>query len=109
MLENTISTVDFDLESISYIKNVEVLLSPYNISFGNRIMNQIEKYVKIYISCFTNSNELINEAVEDILLSKVVSKLEFKAVEDKEELAFEFEKLSLNKCAAFIRKLNEDF
>lgn len=109
LLENTISTVDFDLESISYIKNVEVLLSPYNISFGNRIMNQIEKYVKIYISCFTNSNELINEAVEDILLSKVVSKLEFKAVEDKEELAFEFEKLSLNKCAAFIRKLNEDF
>ncbi len=109
LLENTISTVDFDLESISYIKNVEVLLSPYNISFGNRIMNQIEKYVKIYISCFTNSNELINEAVEDILLSKVVSKLEFKAVEDKEELAFEFEKLRLNKCAAFIRKLNEDF
>lgn len=109
LLENAISTVDFDLESISYIKNVEALLSPYNISFGNRIMNQIEKYVKIYISCFTNSNELVNEAVEDILLSKVVSKLEFKAVEDKEELALEFEKLGLNKCAAFIRKLNEDF
>lgn len=108
LLEKAKEEQSFDLESVSYVKDVEALLRPYNISFGNRIMNQIEAYVKIYISCFTNSNELVDEALEDILLSKVVSKLEFKAVEDKESLISSFEKLKLFKCAEFVSKLNED-
>lgn len=108
LLEKALKEQTFDLESVSYVNDVEALLRPYNISFGNRIMNQIEAYVKIYISCFTNSKELIDEALEDILLSKVVSKLEFKAVEDKESLISSFEKLKLFKCAEFVSKLNED-
>lgn len=108
LLERAIEEQSFDLEAVEYIKDVEALLRPYNISFGNRIMNQIEAYVKIYISCFTNSKDLIDEALEDILLSKVVSKLEFKAVEDKESLISSFEKLRLFKCAEFVSKLNED-
>lgn len=108
LLEKALKEQTFDLESVSYVNDLEALLRPYNISFGNRIMNQIEAYVKIYISCFTNSKELIDEALEDILLSKVVSKLEFKAVEDKESLISSFEKLKLFKCAEFVSKLNED-
>ena len=46
-------------------------------------MNQIEAYVKIYAACFNDSIEAKNDALETILLSKVVSKLEFKAVEEE--------------------------
>lgn len=109
MLEEVINTYDFDLESVPYIKEVEEILRPFNISFGNRIMNQIEKYVKIYSACFNYSPEAINDAIEDILLSKVVAKLEFKAIEDKEELIRKFEKLDLYKCSEFIKRLSEDF
>ena len=53
---------------------------------------------------------MVDEAIEKILLSKVVAKLEFKSVENKEELAHAFEKLGLMECASFIiNKINEDF
>lgn len=108
MLQKAINSSDFDLESVDYIKNVEEILRPYNISFGNRIMNQIEAYVKIYSACFNNNPDAITEALEDILLSKVVAKLEFKTIEDKGELARKFEKLKLYKCSEFIKTLSED-
>ena len=76
MLEDAINSSNFDLESVGYIKDVEEILRPFNISFGNRIMNQIEAYVKIYSACFNNSSDATVEALEDILLSKVVAKLE---------------------------------
>ncbi len=100
--------VKFDIETCDIIRNVEELLAPYNISFGNRVANQIETFVKIYTACFTLSEQVINEALETILLSKVVSKLEFKSVENKNELAAQFEHLGLNRCSSFILRLSEE-
>jgi hypothetical protein len=90
------------------IAEVEKLLAPFNISFGNRIAMQIESFVSIYCSCFTITDEVVHDAVEKILLSKVVSKLELKSVPDKEELADKFDRLKLYSCRDFILKLNED-
>lgn len=98
----------FDAESNEIIQKVEKLLLPYNISFGNRILKQMEDFVKIYCACFGDQEAVIKDAVERILLSKVVSKLEFKVVENKEKLAVQFDALGLSACSAFIRKLNED-
>ncbi len=108
LFENAKKNVRFDIESCPIVHEVEKLLMPYNISFGNRIANQIEDFVKIYTSCFTPSEAIINEALEIILLSKVVSKLEFRNVENKELLASEFARLQLHRCSEFVLKLNED-
>jgi hypothetical protein len=98
---------DFDAENNQLIKNVETLLAPFNISFGNRILKQIEDFVNVYKACF--KDELVeNEAIEKILLSKVVAKLEVKAIDDKEKLEMEFEKLKLNQCVDFIKRLDNE-
>lgn len=98
----------FEAEDNPIIQKVEKLLLPYNISFGNRILKQMEDFVKIYCACFGDKNAVLKDAVEKILLSKVVSKLEYKIVENKEALAVQFDKLGLAACSAFVRKLNED-
>ncbi len=108
LLAEAKKTVDFNVEGYPVIAEVEKLLAPYNISFGNRIAMQIESFVAIYCACFTPTQEVIHDAVERILLSKVVSKLELKSVTDKEELAAAFEDLGLPRCGAFVSKLNED-
>ena len=68
----------------------------------------MEDFVKIYCACFGDKDAVVKDAVEKILLSKVVSKLENKVVENKESLADEFDRLGLTACSAFVRKLNED-
>ena len=108
ILENAKATLRFNIDRYPLIKDVEALLEPYNISFGNRIANQIETFVSIYCACFNDPNAVLKDAVEKILLSKVVSKLEFKSVENKTQLAAKFEKLGLKRCSEFILKLNED-
>lgn len=108
LFEEAKKTIVFEAEDNAIIQKVEKLLMPYNISFGNRILNQMESFVKIYCACFGDKNAVEKDAVEKILLSKVVSKLESKVVENKEALAAEFDKLGLPACSAFIRKLNED-
>ncbi|MBQ8229825.1 MAG: AAA family ATPase [Clostridia bacterium] len=100
--------VKFNVDAYPVIGQVEKLLAPYNISFGNRIAMQIESFVSVYCACFAATDAVIHAAVESILLSKVVAKLELKSVENKEQLAAEFEKLNLHKCSEFILKLNED-
>lgn len=97
----------FDAENSDLIKSVEVLLAPFNISFGNRILKQIEEFVNIYKECFPKE-DVEAEAIEKILLSKVVAKLEVKTIDDKEKLEMEFEKLNLNQCASFIKHLDND-
>lgn len=108
LLESAKNSFEFDFENYTVISQIEELLAPYNISFGNRIAMQIENFVKVYCSCFDKPEKMIHEAVETILLSKVVSKLEFKSIDNKDLLAGEFAKLNLNKCSDFILKLNED-
>jgi hypothetical protein len=97
----------FDAEQSELIKSIEVLLAPYNISFGNRILKQIEDFVNIYKACFPNE-DVESEAIEKILLSKVVAKLEVKTIDDKEKLEMEFEKLNLKLCAEFIKRLDDE-
>ncbi len=108
LLEEGLNAVRFDVENDPVVQAVEKLVAPYNISFGNRIAMQIERFVALYCACFTPTEEVIRDAVERILLTKVVAKLELKSVDDKEELAAAFEELGLTRCSAFISKLNED-
>lgn len=108
LFEEAKANMQFDAESNATIQKVEKILAPYNISFGNRILNQIEDFVKIYCACFGDKDAVLKEAVEKILLSKVVSKLENKVVESKDVLAAEFDRLGLSACSDFVRKLNED-
>ena len=110
LIDDAVKSFYFDASTSPTIKEVEALLRPYNISFGNRVEKQIETFVSVYCSCFTEPRKMVDEAIEKILLSKVVAKLEFKSVENKEELAHAFEKLGLMECASFIiNKINEDF
>lgn len=108
LFEEAKASVRFDIETSAVIGQVEELLAPYNISFGNRIANQIETFVRIYAACFTPTDAIVHEAVETILLSKVVSKLEFKSIDNKAQLAADFERLGLLRCSEFILRLNED-
>lgn len=98
----------FEAEDNEIIKEVEKILQPFNISFGNRVLKQIEEFVNIYCACFGNNSDVLNEAIENILLSKVVAKLEFKNIENKEKLVKQFNKLNLTKCSEFVSRLNED-
>lgn len=108
LFENAKATVRFNVDSYPAIAQAEKLLAPYNISFGNRIAMQMESFVNVYCSCFAFNESIVHTAVEKILLSKVVSKLELKSVADKDALADEFESIGFAECATFIRKLNED-
>ncbi|MCQ2752692.1 MAG: hypothetical protein MJ206_00295 [Bacilli bacterium] len=104
-----VPAVNFSIEESPIIKEVEKALAPYNISFGNRILRQMETFINIYCNCFPNPNSKIDEALETILLSKVVHKLEYKNVRNKEELLHLFKKLKLNKCVEFVGRLTEEF
>ncbi|MCQ2795436.1 MAG: hypothetical protein MJ214_04470 [Bacilli bacterium] len=101
--------VNFSVENNEVIKEVEKALRPYNISFGNRIARQIETFVRVYCNCFNKPEDIVDEALETILLSKVVHKLEYKNVRNKDELIHTFKRLKLNRCVEFINKLEEEF
>lgn len=108
LLDEAINSKEIEnLENNLIVKKVEEILRPYNISFGNRILNQMETFIKIYTKCI-DSKDSFNEALEIILLSKVVRKLETKTIEDRESLIEEFEKLGLFRCKEFLVTLNEE-
>ena len=50
----------------------EYLIAHFHITFGNRIMKQINTYIPVYIAC--GGDELV--ALDDILAKKVIRKLE---------------------------------
>lgn len=50
----------------------EYLRKNLHVSFGNRIMRQLEKYVSVYIEC--GGNEI--DAIDDIVSKKILRKLE---------------------------------
>jgi hypothetical protein len=101
-------TVKVNIDDYPVIKKLENLLEPYGISFGNRIAMQIESFVSIYALCFTSNESAIYDALDIILLSKVVKKLELKNVMDKEELSLSVERIGLKRCASFIANIKED-
>ena len=108
LFEKAKNDMKFNIDAYPAIAEVEKLLAPYNISFGNRVANQIETFVSIYCACFSASDAIIHDAVETILLSKIVSKLELKSLDNKEQLVAEFERLQFYRCSSFIEKLHED-
>ena len=75
-------------------------------SEDNENINSIAK--KCNCSFEKAKEEAMKDALEIILLSKVVRKLELKNIEDKEELASKFENLKLFRCSSFIKNLKED-
>lgn len=104
--------INYDAEDDLTIQEVEKLLTPYNVSFGNRSLLQIEEFVKIYCACFnakdsSTKNQIVKDAVENVLISKVIRKLSTKQIDNKEKLAKSFDKLGLPKCSAFVRTLEE--
>lgn len=107
LFEDAKKAGDFDAENNEIIKQVEILLAPYNISFGNRILKQIEDFVNLYTACFPDE-DVEAQAIEKILLSKVVAKLELKTIDDIEKLIFDFESLHLDQCASFIKQLDNE-
>ena len=107
LFDKALKEGSFDAEKNLLIQKTEVLLEPYNISFGNRILKQMEEFVNIYRACFPEE-EVTSKAVETILLSKVVSKLEVKTIDDKDGLVDAFKNIGLKRCAEFVSKLNED-
>lgn len=48
------------------------MIESYHITFGNRIMKQIKEYVPIYVACGGEEQE----AIDDIIMKKVLRKLE---------------------------------
>jgi len=102
---------EFDAETYEAINKVEQLLRPYRISFGNRILKQMEDFVKVYTACSgkdADRHKYIHEAVDCIIFSKVVRKLELKQILDIDALTEQFIKLSLPKCADFLRSMSEE-
>lgn len=102
------ASIRVDIDDFPAVKRTEELLEPYGISFGNRIAMQIESFVSIYASCFAYGDNIIRDALDTILLSKVVKKLELKVVDDAEALAAEFSKIGLERCSHFVQGLKED-
>ena len=101
-------THEVTLEQFPVVSALEKLLEPYGISFGNRVAMQMESFASIYAACFKGTETVLHDALETILLSKVVRKLELKTIDDKETLADELERLHLVKCSRFVRSLKED-
>jgi hypothetical protein len=94
----------------SHIREFDKYLSEiFQVTFGNRIRRQIEKYVPIYIACGGTEEE----ALDDILAKKVLRKLEsqnpiyIKAKADDliNKMAEIFGKDRTPVCEAVIRKL----
>lgn len=104
---------EFNAEADPRVLAVEKLLIPYKISFGNRILKQIEDFVKVYLACCDISTpdkyrQTLHRALENILYSKVLRKLELKVVENKAQLVRNFESLQFKLCAQFIRQLDDN-
>lgn len=73
LIEN--AKVEFSLSEECRVKVQEIdsfLTEKFHISFGNRIMKQIEEYVSIMIAC--GGSEI--DALDDILAGKVLRKLD---------------------------------
>ena len=88
------------------------LIEHFHITFGNRIMKQIQQYIPVYIAC--GGDEL--EALDDILAKKVMRKLETQnpiylrnaaegLVSYMDEL---FGNDSMPRCKEFIRRLERN-
>ena len=90
----------------------EYMIENFHITFGNRIMKQINTYIPVYVSC--GGDEL--EALDDILAKKVMRKLSMqnpvyirnsaeKFCQYMDEL---FGEENMQLCKAFVRRLEKN-
>ena len=87
----------------------EYLISTFHITFGNRIMMQINKYVPVFIACGGSENE----ALDDIISKKILRKLEAQNpifVKNKSiELISKFDEIFgqdvMKNCIEYVNKL----
>ena len=73
---------EFDGESYALLAEIEqILQANFKISYGNRILDQINKFVPVYVAAGQGSglsnDELIREAIDYQLTYKVLRKLEY--------------------------------
>ena len=60
-------------EAIAKVQEIDTfLMEHYHITYGNRIRNQMERYISVYIACGGTEKE----ALDDFLSKKVLRKLE---------------------------------
>lgn len=98
----------FDGEKNELIKSVDdILRSEYHISFGNRILDQINKFVPVYVAA-SNSNDdkkkMTVEALDYQITNKVLRKLEYVDMQSEaiSKLYEIFEKNGMPRAKAFV-------
>ncbi len=73
LFKKTLRKFEITDRNLRRIKQLdEYMIKTFHLSFGNRIMKQIKNYVPIYVGC--GGTEL--DALDDILSSKIIRKLE---------------------------------
>ena len=73
LIEEARRNYSLSSEGLRKIKELdEYLISTFQITFGNRIMMQIKKFVPVYIACGGNEDE----ALDDLIAKKILRKLE---------------------------------
>ena len=102
----------FDAESCTALKEIEsVLKSYFRISYGNRIQDQMNIFVPVYVAAGSYEKskpeelkKLENEAIDYQLTNKVLRKLEYEDInkEAADKLRKLFEKYGLEKARDFI-------
>lgn len=107
-------TYSFDAESCKALQEIEnVLKSFFRISYGNRIQDQMNMFVPVYVAAGldtkTSKNDklqqqLENEAIDYQLTNKVLRKLEYEDInkEAADKLRKLFEKYGLEQAREFI-------
>ena len=84
----------------------KLLIDYFNINFGNRMVNQLKKYVPVYVAC--GGNEL--DGFDDFVSKKILRKLEGKdalkisssITPFKDELNMTFGKENMTKCKKYL-------
>jgi hypothetical protein len=61
-------------------------MSRFDITFGNRIENQLKNFVPVYVAC----GGTIHEAIDMMFSKKVIRKLEYYYEESKDKKIAEF-------------------
>ncbi len=89
----------------------QYMIKTFHITFGNRILRQLRKYVSIYVACGGKESD----AVDDLICKKILRKLESKnpvviklrSEELIQELDETFGQDSMPKCVEYIHQLTK--
>ena len=96
----------FEGEENDIVKSVDnILRENYKISFGNRILDQINKFVPVYIAASDDANDkIVAEALDYQITNKILRKLEYVDMKSEaiDELYKIFENNNMIQAKAFI-------